>query len=73
MPYDNETVQVGIEELAKRLGVSERKVHRLLPELRSAGVAFEMWVGKPPKKRICFWQSELVRWTRIRGHKGEPI
>jgi hypothetical protein len=73
MPYENEPVQRTGLELARQLGCSRGKVYRLLPELRSAGVVFYMWVGRPPRKTLCFWRSELVRWCRLRGHKNEII
>jgi hypothetical protein len=73
MPFENEPVQRTWNELARQLRCSRGKAMSLKPELQECGVIFYMWIGRPPRKTLCFWKSELVRWTRLRGHKNEPI
>jgi len=73
MPFEGERAQVGWNALAECLGCSISKARRLKGELEEAGVIFRMNLGRPPRRRVCFWQSELVRWTRLKGHKREPV
>lgn len=73
MPFQGENAQFGWKLLAEYMGFSERKAFRLQDELRSCGAVFYVMLGRPPKRRVCWFPSEIRRWARLKGAKGEVI
>lgn len=55
------------------LGISERRVRRMKPELTACGAVFFMKLGQKKQKTACWWPSEIRKWCRIKGSKGEII
>ena len=37
----------------------------VLAKLLDCGAIFYMRLGKPPRRRVCFRQSEIRKWTRL--------
>jgi hypothetical protein len=70
MPINGEKIRHGRKELAQYMGISERKALGLKAELVNCGAIFYMRIGKPPKRRMCFWPSEIRKWTRLKSAKG---
>lgn len=73
MPIDNEQMVHGWRNLAEFLGMSESKVKRLRPELKACGAVFYGRFGRARRKTLCFFPSEIKKWCRIKGAKGEMI
>jgi len=59
--------------LALFLGISERKARRMKPELTSCGAVFFMRLGKRKARTLCWFPSEIKKWCRLKGSKGEMI
>jgi hypothetical protein len=72
-PLEGENVREGWKSLAELLGVSETKAFSLKDELAACGAIFYMTKGRPPQRRMCFWPSDIRKWTRLKGSKGETI
>ena len=70
---EKQKVVYGWKALASMMQISLRKAVGLRAELLENEVIFYSRVGKPPRRRMCFWPSELVRWTREKGKRGEVI
>lgn len=73
MPLENEEIQKGWKRLAEFLGISERKCRTMKPELASCGAVFFMRRGKNKRRTLCFFPSEIKKWCRLKGAKGEVI
>jgi hypothetical protein len=73
MPLEGEEVQGEWRDLACFLGLSERKTRGLKQELSICGAVFYMRMGSPPKRRVCWFPSEIRKWCRLKGAKGEVI
>lgn len=73
MPIDGEYVVRGWRNLADYLGLSERKLRGMKPELTSCGSVFFMRLGRKKQRTLCFFQSEIKKWCRIKASKGEVI
>jgi len=68
---DNEGMQRGWKALADYLKISERKTRGLKGELMACGAIFFMRVGRPKRRMLSFWPSEIRRWARLKGSKEE--
>jgi len=68
-----EIAQMGWENLAKMLGMSLSSAKRRRVELTNAGVIFYRHVGRPPRKRVHFFSSRVIKWTGLKAAKGEMI
>lgn len=73
MPMEGEQAQCGWKLLAEYMGFSERKAFRLRNELKDCRAVFYVRLGRPPRKRVCWFPSEIRRWARLKGAKGEVI
>ena len=73
MPRPDETSLRGWTTLAHHLGCSVAKAKRYREELLDAGVIFYMYQGRPPRKQLHFWLSQLIRWTALKGNKRETL
>ena len=69
---DNE-LQRGWRALAEFLKISERKARGLRVELAGCGAIHFTRVGKPPRRVLSFWPSEIRKWARLKASKGETI
>ena len=69
----NESAIVGWNEIAAMFNRSERKMRSLKLELYSCGTIFYMYVGRPPKKRVCAFPSRLRNWSAIMASQGYVI
>jgi hypothetical protein len=68
---NDEEMRRGWKALADYLKISESKARRMKGELTACGAVFFMRVGKPPRRRLSFWPSEIRKWARLKGSKGE--
>ncbi len=53
---------VGLDEIARYMGLSLDTLKRQSRELQKARVLFPMWRGCPPKLRICAFTDRLQAW-----------
>jgi hypothetical protein len=70
---ENQRIVHGWKALAFMLKMSESKVKRYKAELLENKVIFYARVGKAHRRRLCFWPSEVIRWTGLKGKRGEII
>lgn len=70
---ENQTVVYGWKAFANMLKISESKARRLKAELMENEVIFYARVGKAHRRRLCFWPSQVIRWTVLKGKRGEII
>lgn len=66
-------ILVGRKAIADFLQISVSKLNYTLPELRKAGVCFDIVKGRPPHKNTCCVKATLVNWITIKAEKGESI
>ena len=69
----DEELQRGWHSLAAFLKISERKARSLKGELSACGAVHFTRVGKPPRRVLSFWPSEIRKWARLKASKGETI
>ena len=69
----SETAIIGWKEIAKMFNCSERKMRSLKDELEYSGAIFYMYLGRPPRKRVCAFPSHLRVWAGLKASKGETI
>jgi len=55
-------ILVGLDEIARYLGLSLDTLKRQSRKLQEAGVLFPMWRGRPPRLRICTFTDRLQAW-----------
>jgi len=53
---------VGLEEIARYLGLSHASLKRQSRTLQKIGVLFPMWRGRPPRRMICTFTDRLQAW-----------
>jgi len=68
---NDEEMRRGWKALADYLKISERKARGLKGELTACGAVFFMRVGRPKRRMLSFWPSEIRRWARLKGSKAE--
>lgn len=66
-------IAVGIKDILRILGWSQRKFYYHKKELVELGLVFKRNEGRPPKKRTYAFPSRLQRYTAEKGRMGEPI
>lgn len=62
---------IGLEEIARYIGVSLPTIKRKSPALQEAGVIFAMWRGSPPRVRICAFTNRLEAWLTAASVKND--
>jgi len=62
-----------LDDILKILGWSRAKFFNRKDELQQCGAVFCRYEGRPPKKRICAFPSEIRTWIRNKASKGEII
>jgi hypothetical protein len=73
MPIESEELRKGWKALAEFLGISERKARMMKPELTGCGAVFFMRLGRKRHKNLCWFPSEIKKFCRLKGAKGEVI
>jgi len=68
-----ETAIIGWKAIAEMFNCSERKMRSHRNELKKSGAIFYMWMGRPPRKRVCAWPSRLQRWTALKTAKYNEV
>ena len=58
---------VGLEEIARYLGLSHASLKRHSRTLQEIGVLFPMWRGRPPRRMICTFTDRLQAWLVAAG------
>ena len=66
-------VAVYLDDILKIFGWSRAKFFKNLPELKSAGVVFNRYQGRPPKRRLCAFPSRIQAWISLKASKDEMI
>lgn len=61
----------GWKEIARFLKIPVRTAQRRRGMLIQTGVIFPRLEGRPPRKIVCAWESNLVRLSMLRGQKWE--
>ena len=62
---------MGWAEIDDFLKIPMRSAQRRRTMLIEAGVIFPRVTGRPPRKIVCAWESNLVRLSMLRGQKWE--
>jgi|GEM_PF-3518572 len=60
-------ILVGLEEIARYLGLSHASLKRHSRTLQEIGVLFPMWRGRPPRRMICTFTDRLQAWLLASG------
>lgn len=69
----DESAIVGWKEIAAMFNCSERKMRGLRDEMARCGAIFYMYLGRPPRKRVCAFPSRLKNWSAIMASKGNIL
>jgi hypothetical protein len=64
---DVEVAIIGWKNIAKFFGVSERSMLRHKQELKEAGYIFYINLGRPPRRKVAAFPSQLMSWMALRG------
>jgi hypothetical protein len=60
-------ILVGWKAIAGLVGLDVRTLTRERLILEELGVVFHMWRGKPPKRRVCAFESSIKAWIVARS------
>ena len=63
----------GKEAIRTMMKWSMDKLNRKKNEMMDAGYLFYDYVGCPKQKKLCAWDTELIRYTALKGAKKELI
>ena len=69
----HETAIIGWKAISRIFPFSERKVRSLKDELADCGAIFYTRLGRPPRRRVAAFASELRTWIRLKASKREII
>jgi hypothetical protein len=64
---------IRLREILAMLHWSRRKFFYLRQELQNSGVIFYINEGRPPRKKIYAFPYQILRWTSLKGAKGEIL
>lgn len=73
MSHNEETALVGWAAISQMFGKSVQSMIKRKKEFLESGVAFYSYYGRPPRKRICAFPSQLLRYTMVKGIRGDVI
>lgn len=68
---DDERAQYGWNKLAEYLGCSVAKLRMKREDLVRAGIAIPVHSGRPPRKTIMWFPSDVRRYLGILASRGE--
>jgi len=63
----------GWAQIARMFGKSKVSMQKRRRELLENGICFYSFVGRPPRKMICAFASQLIRYTMVKGMRGDII
>jgi|GEM_PF-1677766 hypothetical protein len=64
--YSGETYQTGAENLAKFIGISVSTLRKVyLPNMKQVGAVIELCSGRPPRNRIRWLPSRIIRYLEM--------
>lgn len=69
----NASALIGWGAIARYFGVSERKAKNWRLELQESGVTFHYRMGKPGRRSICAFPSELAIWAGTKSRWNETL